>query len=102
MTQYFNIMSWSHLDSDPYKAFVWSEDDDGYEKYGFLYSSSISGCLTQIEKELCPNEDGDDSFEIDVHVGDKHGGSSLIKSLEELYDAKLKYTSFLMNKNTTP
>lgn len=91
MTQYFHIMPMSHIYSDPYKAFVWSEDDDGYEKYGFLYSSSIAGCLTQIENKLYK----DDSFEINVDVGDKHGGSCLITNLEQLAIAKLKYTSFL-------
>lgn len=92
MPQYFNITNFSHLSSDPNKAFVWSEDEDGYEKCGFLYSSSIYGCLTQIESEL-----NEDEFEINVDVGDKYGGSSLIKSLEDLSKAKLKYKAFLID-----
>lgn len=92
MTQYFDIMSVSHLNSDPNKAFVWSEDDDGYEKYGFINNSSIFACLTQIESEIQEEE-----FEINVAVKPEDGGTFLIKSLEELASAKLKYKSFLID-----
>lgn len=90
MSQYFTILSYSHLSSNPNEAFMWSEDDDGYEKYGFLHSSSVYGCLKQIESEII-----EDEFEINIDVGDKYGGSCLIRNLEELSEAKLKYASFL-------
>lgn len=98
MTQIFSIMNRSHLDSNPDEAFVWSEEDtdSGYEKYGFLYRASILDCLIEIEEYLCVDEDGDDTFNISIDVGDKYGGNSVITSLEELSAAKLRYSQFAL------
>lgn len=86
MPQYFTILTYSHLSSNPNEAFMWSEDDNGYEKYGFLYSSSVYGCLKQIEAEI-----SEDEFEITVDIENKYGGSCVIKDLDELSAAKIKY-----------
>ena len=90
MPQYFSILSYSHLSSNPNEAFMWSEDDNGYEKYGFLHSSSVYSCLKQIEAEI-----NEEEFEITVDVANKHGGSCVIKDLEELSDAKIKYAQYV-------
>lgn len=93
MTQYFNIFSSRKANNDdPYKQFTWYEDDNGYEKYGYLYSASVSGCLVQM-KEYIDTEEND--FEITINASDEQGGSCVITNNQELEAAKLKYKQII-------
>lgn len=91
MTQLFTILISVHS-QDPDQKFFWCEEDEnGYEKYGFIHCESISTCLKQIEKEI---DEAENDFEITIDVSDKYGGKSTIHTLNELSFAKIRYTSF--------
>lgn len=92
MTQYFKIFDTGNAtNGDAYKKFAWYEDDNGYEKYGYLFSAHVSGCLHQIKEYIDLSEN---DFEIDIDVPENSGGSCMIVSLEELEQAKIKYMPF--------
>lgn len=86
MTQYFTVINLTKP-SEPNPKFMWSEEENGDEKYGFLYANSILSCLEQIEKEIY-----EDNFEIYMNVGETNG-AYLIKNFDELEIAKIKYSA---------
>lgn len=96
MTQHFNIFDCGKATAgDPYKKFAWYEDDEGYEKYGYLFSASVSGCLHQIKEYIDFSEN---DFEIHINLSDKFGGDCVVKTLKELESARLKYNQISLTE----